>query len=649
MAETCFPLENTLYTAEDAQLWLATRTSGVYAGSHLGVTANDTMEVSLGSGIAWLHYDEFAGCVYGNKSALALAVEMSDGEYNRIDRVCIRLEMLNNKCYAYIKKGTASENPVPPELQRDNVAYEISVAQIFVGAGIIAINAGNVTDERLDETVCGLMRDGVTGVDTSVMQAQFASMLDTFTTVYQAEFEQWFAQLQNTLSDNVAGNLASLIALRPVCKTHRVEVPVDGWTEENDKYFVWVSVEGVKANDTKCDIDVSYVPDHSEAYAACELEAIAQDEGRLKLRVSQIPEETFPIYVRVMIVGTLGETDEEHAVPGVIDDSVSSEISTYSSAKMETDFIKNASGTVKRDNIADGAINNAKLNFEAVSNAKIMPGTIQKDRLHADALAYLTGSQYMRISYDGSSRMDIYQGNHMYALRLKTDANIHLYTWLINHANYKGEFLFNGMDIEAPMKLMGRSDFIGGIHGDEQMETFRMIADGVDITETAVELSDVKTLAVYITSTVYDVDSTDALFSRTKVLTFGGNKLRVDNRWVYIGNAPDFVERWPGCGLYSVFIDKTLGYTTNESLMPSLTAYGYNKSIDRVTYWVSGTMVTMKALDGKENEHYMGGVEVLSGTRLKAYFDTIHSSDGVEINNRDVLSASFEITVGEVV
>lgn len=649
MAETCFPLENTLYTAEDAQLWLATRTSGVYAGSHLGVTANDTMEVSLGSGIAWLHYDEFAGCVYGNKSALALAVEMSDGEYNRIDRVCIRLEMLNNKCYAYIKKGTAAENPVPPELQRDNVAYEISVAQIFVGAGIIAINAGNITDERLDETVCGLMRDGVTGVDTSVMQAQFASMLDTFTTVYQAEFEQWFAQLQNTLSDNVAGNLASLIALRPVCKTHRVEVPVDGWTEENDKYFVWVSVEGVKANDTKCDIDVSYVPDHSEAYAACELEAIAQDEGRLKLRVSQIPEEAFPIYVRVMIVGTLGESDEEHAVPGVIDDSVSSEISTYSSAKMETVFIKNASGTVKRDNIADGAINNAKLNFEAVSNAKIMPGTIQKDRLHADALAYLTGSQYMRISYDGSSRLDVHQGNHMYALRLINKPEIHLQTMLINHAYFNGEFLFNGMDIEGPMKLAGRSDFIGGIHGDEQMNDYRIIADGVDITETACELDSVKTLVVYIESSVYDMDSTDALFSRIKVLSFSGNKLKVFNRWDYSREEPILVERWPGCGLYSVFKENSLGYTSNKEPRIIKGPFGYNQDLYEVSFWVSGTMVTVKPLTGMDSGHYYGGVEEVSGDRLKVYFDTIHSSEGVKVQNFETLEASFVITVGEVV
>ena len=189
MAEKSFPLENTAYTAEDAQLWFATRQSGVYAGTHLGVTANGTMAVTLGTGIAWLHYADFAGCVYGNTVGKALTVTLADAQYKRIDRVCIRLEMLNNKCYAYIKKGTAAASPAAPALQRDASAYEISVAQIAVAAGATAINAGNITDERLDETVCGLMRDGVTGIDTSVLQSQYNAILAELEANLQAVYD----------------------------------------------------------------------------------------------------------------------------------------------------------------------------------------------------------------------------------------------------------------------------------------------------------------------------------------------------------------------------------------------------------------------------------------------------------------------------
>lgn len=189
MAEKSFPLENTMYTAADAQMWFATRTSGVYAGTHLPVTAAGTMDLTVGTGIAWLHYDMFAGCVYGNTDNRTLTVTMSDAQYDRIDRVCVRLEILNNLCYLYVKKGTAADSPVPPTLQRDNVAYEISVAQIFVGVGATEINAGNIMDERLDEDVCGIMSDGVTGIDTSVIQAQFEALIGELQEELQAVYD----------------------------------------------------------------------------------------------------------------------------------------------------------------------------------------------------------------------------------------------------------------------------------------------------------------------------------------------------------------------------------------------------------------------------------------------------------------------------
>lgn len=189
MAEKSFPLENTMYTAADAQLWFATRTSGVYANEHFGVTAAGAMSVTLYPGIAWMHYDQFGGCVYANTDNLVLPLEMSDASNDRIDRLCIRLEMLNNRCYAYIKKGTPASNPMPPVLQRDNVAYEISLHQIRVGVGVTGISAKDITDERFDASVCGLMSDGVTGIDTSVIRAQVAGLIAEIQRNLQAVYD----------------------------------------------------------------------------------------------------------------------------------------------------------------------------------------------------------------------------------------------------------------------------------------------------------------------------------------------------------------------------------------------------------------------------------------------------------------------------
>ena len=46
-------------------------------------------------------------------------------------------------------------------------------------AGSTAVTAADITDTRADETVCGVMRDGVTGIPTAQLQTQAKAMLDS--------------------------------------------------------------------------------------------------------------------------------------------------------------------------------------------------------------------------------------------------------------------------------------------------------------------------------------------------------------------------------------------------------------------------------------------------------------------------------------
>ena len=307
--------------------------------------------------------------------------------------------------------------------------------------------------------------------------------------------------------------------------------------------------------------------------------------------------------------------------------------------------LNSGAGAVKREHIADQAINGAKLNYESVSNAKVAPGTLQADRLSDDAQTFLTSGPYLKVEYNGSSRLDVIQGKHTYALRLINNESINLNTWLINHTVYNGEQLFAGMDIEGPLKMLGRSDFIGGIHGDERMTAMRAIADGVELTGE-VSLSGVRTLAVYVHSTVYDENGGEALFNRVKTLTFTGRSLRVENQWTYVGAQADKVERWPGCGLYSVFVSRSAGYTTNATPFLSLEALPYRSDVNEAAFWVDDMLVRIRALEGM-TDLYKGGVEFFDGSapRLKAYFHAIHAADGYTVSPGDVLRASFLITM----
>ena len=245
MAEIMFPLENTEYSAADAQLWFATRTSGVYTNGHLSVTEENGMVVSVNQGIAWLHYGEFAGAVYGLTQKKGLTIPLADAVYPRIDRVVIRYDAVQNIGTAMILQGTPASTPAAPAITRNENYYEISLAQIYVGKGVTEITAADITDERLDETVCGLMRDGVTGIDTSVIQAQVIASLEKV----QDDANEILGMLReaynSAIDGTLAGNLQTQINQRPTLEKLLIMFPTGGWYNDVDAgtWFKTVSVD----------------------------------------------------------------------------------------------------------------------------------------------------------------------------------------------------------------------------------------------------------------------------------------------------------------------------------------------------------------------------------------------------------------------
>ena len=186
--EVAYPLNDTAYIAEDAQLWHATRTQGVYsADDHLTTRAEGGMQVAVSEGIAWLKKSRFENCVYGNKEEKTLTVETADGRLPRLDRVVIRWDNITNTVKAKLKKGTPATNPQPPTLERNAEAYELGIANVRVPAGALAITQVNIQDTRLDEYACGIMRDGVTGVPTQSLLDNWESWYNEFVVMAEKE------------------------------------------------------------------------------------------------------------------------------------------------------------------------------------------------------------------------------------------------------------------------------------------------------------------------------------------------------------------------------------------------------------------------------------------------------------------------------
>ena len=179
MAIITYPLNNIEYTAEDAELYFSTRTSGVFANDDFPITApGDGNIVTIGEGIGWIRNSKFAGKVVANKTEMSLDLGLPHATYPRIDAVVLRFSANSNATEIIVKNGTAQTNPTPPEVVRTESVYELHLYHVYRPAGAASVTVSNVTDLRTNESYCGLMRDGVTGIPTDQLQRQVNALLE---------------------------------------------------------------------------------------------------------------------------------------------------------------------------------------------------------------------------------------------------------------------------------------------------------------------------------------------------------------------------------------------------------------------------------------------------------------------------------------
>ena len=179
MAIITYPLNNIEYTAEDAELYLSTRASGVFAGDDFSITVpGDGNTVTIGEGIGWIRNSKFSGKVVANKTEMSLDLGLPHATHPRIDAVVLRFSANSNATEIIVKNGTAQTNPAPPEVTRTESVYELHLYHVYRPAGAASVTVSNVTELRLKEQYCGLLRDGVTGIPTDQLQSQVDALLE---------------------------------------------------------------------------------------------------------------------------------------------------------------------------------------------------------------------------------------------------------------------------------------------------------------------------------------------------------------------------------------------------------------------------------------------------------------------------------------
>ena len=180
MSIITYPLNGVVYSAEDVATYLCTRTSGVYSKeTNFAVSTTGTRQITVAPGLAWINYDDFKGVSVCSREENVLTVPEADNTLNRVDRVVLQFDTSENITAIKLKTGTPAVAAQPPDILQNHNQYELGLCTISVPAGSTAVTAADITDTRADETVCGVMRDGVTGIPTGTLVQQWQAVIES--------------------------------------------------------------------------------------------------------------------------------------------------------------------------------------------------------------------------------------------------------------------------------------------------------------------------------------------------------------------------------------------------------------------------------------------------------------------------------------
>lgn len=179
MSLITYPLNNIEYTAEDAELFNATRKSGIFFKDDFPYSiSGETNTIVIGEGLGWIRNDKFKGKVIALKAPEAVTLDIADSVLPRIDAIVIQFDINANATNIVVKKGTPGSTPAPPSVTRNESVYELHLYHIYRKPGSLSISFADVTDLRINEDYCGLMADSVTSIDTSALNAQTEELIN---------------------------------------------------------------------------------------------------------------------------------------------------------------------------------------------------------------------------------------------------------------------------------------------------------------------------------------------------------------------------------------------------------------------------------------------------------------------------------------
>lgn len=193
--------------------------NGVYNGELATTATSGDMSVTHGAGHAWIN-----GVLYKNSTPFSLPINTADGSLNRYDSLMVRLDLSSNEAYAVIVQGEYAATPTAPAVTRNAETYDLKICDIYVPAGCTEITQAQITDRRLDASVCGVPVFPVQHMDMTSFYSQIVNDLANFRQRSEADFAAWvedqeeshlatMAELVEVVRRTSDGSVAEILAL----------------------------------------------------------------------------------------------------------------------------------------------------------------------------------------------------------------------------------------------------------------------------------------------------------------------------------------------------------------------------------------------------------------------------------------------------
>ena len=187
-----------VYKAEDWAWYFATFiANGIFPkpSDGLQVVAYSGMEIRVNAGYAFIN-----GYAFRNPATLSVTLDTAEGALNRVDRVVVRWDLPQRDMYIAVLKGTPSAKPTATAVTRTTEIWELALADIYVGKGVTRIQTQNITDQRFNSAVCGIVTGTVEEIDASVLTKQFTDFFNTYSAAVLDEFSAYKQSMEKYLN-----------------------------------------------------------------------------------------------------------------------------------------------------------------------------------------------------------------------------------------------------------------------------------------------------------------------------------------------------------------------------------------------------------------------------------------------------------------